>query len=374
MRRSVQLLCVLALFACAMAFGQNRKTPVRTLEIGDRAPDFNLPGVDGRNYGLKDFADARILVIIFTCNHCPTAQAYEERIKKIVTDYRDKGVAVVAISPNDPKAVRLDELGYTDLSDSFEEMKIRAKHKGFNFPYLYDGDGKQEASRAYGPTATPHVFIFDEARNLRYVGRIDNSERESGVKTHDACNAIEALLAGKPVSVEKTRAFGCSIKWPEKRASVAEAMRRLAAEEVTLETVDADELKALRKNDSNKLRLFNLWAMWCGPCVGEMPEFVTISRMYRHRGLELITVSADPTEQKDIVLKFLKDTQASNKNLLFNTTDRDKLAEGIGERWNGSLPYTMLVRPGGEVAYSHHDEIHVLELRRAILKNLGPRE
>jgi hypothetical protein len=125
-----------------------------TLPLGSSAPDFNLPGVDGRNYALKDFAGAKILVILFTCNHCPTAQYYEDRLKQLVVDYRDKGVAMVAISPNDPKSVRLDELGWTDLSDTFAEMKLRAKDKQFNFPYLYDGD-TETVSRAYGPVATP---------------------------------------------------------------------------------------------------------------------------------------------------------------------------------------------------------------------------
>ena len=129
-----------------------------TLEIGSPAPDFRLPGVAGKTYSLDTFRDAEILVVVFTCNHCPTAQAYENRIKQLVTDYKAKKVAVVVISPNDPKAVRLDELGYSDLSDGFEEMKRRAKDHGFNFPYLYDGED-QRVSRAYGPVATPHVFV-----------------------------------------------------------------------------------------------------------------------------------------------------------------------------------------------------------------------
>src|SRR5206468_8284991 len=173
---------------------------VRSLEPGATAPDFKLPGVDGKKYSLKDFRKSPILVVVFTCNHCPTAQAYEERLKKIVSDYKSRGVGLVAISPIDPRSVRLDELGYTDLSDSFAEMKIRAKHKQFNFPYLYDGD-KEEVSRAYGPVATPHAFVFDKARRLRYVGRVDDSERHELVKTQDLRNAIEALLAGQEVHV-----------------------------------------------------------------------------------------------------------------------------------------------------------------------------
>src|ERR1700761_9811461 len=110
-----------------------------TLPIGAAAPDFSLTGVDGKTYTLASFRDARILVVVFPGNHCPTAQAYEDRIIQLTKDYSGKGVSVVAIMPNDPSAIRLDELGYTDMGDSYEEMKIRAKQKKFNFPYLYDG-------------------------------------------------------------------------------------------------------------------------------------------------------------------------------------------------------------------------------------------
>src|SRR5580700_10199069 len=142
-----------------------------TLPIGAAAPDFSLPGVDGKTYSLASFAAARVLVVVFTCNHCPTAQAYEDRLIQLTKDYKDKGVAVVAIMPNDPKSIRLDELGYTDMGDSYREMKIRAKEKHFNFPYLYDGQ-TETTSKKYGPSATPHVFIFDRQRKLRYSGRI----------------------------------------------------------------------------------------------------------------------------------------------------------------------------------------------------------
>src|SRR5687768_6659583 len=147
----------------------------KTLEIGSKAPDFKLPGVDGKTYTLASFKNAQILVIVFTCNHCPTAQAYEDRIIQLTNDYKKKGVAVVAISPNDPKSVNLNELGYTDLSDSYAEMKLRSKQKGYNFPYLYDGE-TQSTSKAYGPVATPHVFIFNKDRKLSYQGRIDDVE------------------------------------------------------------------------------------------------------------------------------------------------------------------------------------------------------
>jgi len=365
--------CVLAAMTAlflAAGLGTAESEKVKTLDIGEHAPDFNLPGAGGRNHKLADFAQADILVVIFTCNHCPTAQAYEDRIKKLAADYKGKGVALVAISPNDPQAVRLDELGYTDLSDSLEEMKIRARDKGFNFPYLYDGD-KQQVSLAYGPVATPHVFIFDKERKLRYVGRVDDSEKPDKVKSHDARNAIDALLAGKKVPVEKTRAFGCSIKWSNKRDSVKEAQERWAKESILLEMTDADGIGKIIKNDSQKLRLVSIWATWCGACVVEFPELVTIHRMYRGRDFELITISADSPQRKDTVLSFLKKQQASCRNYLFNSEDKYQLVEAVGKESFAGIPYTLLIKPGGEIIYGHLGIIDPLELRKAIVQYLG---
>jgi thiol-disulfide isomerase/thioredoxin len=342
----------------------------KTLEIGATAPDFNLPGVDGRQYKLADFDKANVLVIVFTCNHCPTAQAYEERIRKLAADYRDKGVALVAISPNDPQAVRLDELGYSDMSDSFEEMKIRAKDMEYNFPYLYDGD-EQKVSRLYGPARTPHAFIFDGQRTLCYVGRIDDSEKPKLVKSGDARNAIDALLEGRKVPVENTQTIGCSIKWSDKRDSVKQAFENWARENVAVETIDAKGVAELVKNDSGKLRLINVWASWSGPSVEQLAELVSVNRMYRHRDFELITISADSANRKSSVLSLLKKQQASCRNYLFASEDEYQLMAAVDRNLLGGIPYTILVRPGGEVIYRRLGTVDPLELKKAIVGYLG---
>jgi peroxiredoxin len=342
---------------------------MKSLEIGQAAPDFALPGVDDKTHCLKDFADAKVLVVVFTCNHCPTAQAYEDRLVKIHNDYKNRGVALVAISPNDAKAVRLDELGYTDVGDSLEDMKIRAKDRKFAFPYLYDGEN-QEVSAAYGVMATPHVFIFDAARRLRYVGRVDDSDIHE-VQSHDARNAIDALLAGKPVPVEQTRVFGCSTKWSDKRQSAVDSIEKWNAEPVSLETIDEAGVKALVANKTDKLRLINVWATWCGPCVGELEELVTVNRMYRKRRFEMITISLDEPGRQDLALKTLKESHVSSTNYLFAGKDRDKFAEALDAEWPGPVPYTILVAPGGKVIYRKVDEIDPLELKRAIIDHLG---
>ncbi len=362
------ILAFAALLLPAAAFSAAPPNP-QPLEIGQKAPGFELPGADGKTYRLADFDDAKILVVVFTCNHCPTAQAYEDRLIQLQNDYAGRGVAVVAISPNDPLAVRLDELGYTDVSDSLEEMKIRAKDKDFPFPYLYDGE-KQDVSAAYGALATPHVFIFDRDRKLRYIGRVDDSDVRE-VRSHDARNAIDALLAGKPVPVEKTRVFGCSTKWSDKRPTVIESLKKWNAEPVELERIDAEGVKKLAANDTGKLRLVNVWATWCGPCVEELDELVTIHRMYRKRDFEVITISLDEAEQKDRALKTLEEKHASTKNYLFSSPDRDKLAEALDPDWPGPLPYTVLIAPGGKVLYRHYRPIDPLEVKHTIVEYLG---
>lgn len=361
--------CMVVILFWSVSAGWSAPKSFKTLEIGAAAPDFELPGVDGKTYRLSDFADAKVLVVVFTCNHCPTAQAYEDRLVRLHADYQDRGVAMVAISPNDPKAVRLDELGYTHLSDSLEETKIRAKDKEFKFPYLYDGE-RQETSAAYGVLATPHVFIFDAQRKLRYVGRVDDSE-VGIVKSHDARNAVEALLGDKPVPVAKTRVFGCSTKWSDKRQSAAEALKRWNAERVSLNTIDANGVKQLAGNDTKNLRLINVWATWCGPCVEELSQLVTINRMYRRRRFEMITISLDGVKNREQALKFLTEKHVSSANYLFESDDKDKLAEALDPQWPGPVPYTLLIAPGGKVIYRKHDAVDPLELKKAIVEHLG---
>jgi len=336
-----------------------------TLPLGAAAPDFTLPGIDGRNHSLQGYADAKILVIVFMANHCKTAQAYEGRIMQLVKDYKDKGVAVVGIAPNDPQALSLSEMVYSDLGDSFEELRTRAQERGFNFPYLYDGDN-QKVSRTYGPVSTPHVFIFDQARKLRYVGRVDNSENIAEVTQQDARNALDAMLAGKPVPVEKTRTFGCSIKWSEKRAAAAREMAAMEKEPVVLQSANAQTIKALVSNDTPKMLLINVWATWCGPCLAELPELVTMNRMYRHGNFELVTISADAPERKATVLADLQQRHVAARNYIFDNKDTDALANALDASWPGGLPYTILVAPGGKIIQRQLGAVDSMNLKKVI--------
>ena len=338
------------------------------LAIGSPAPDFELPGIDGQTHKLGDYTDP-LLMIMFICNHCPTSQLYEGRMKKLVEDYRGKGVGFVAIQPNDPNAILLSELGYTDVSDSLEEMKIRAEFRHFNFPYLYDGE-TQSVTQAYGAQATPHVFLFDKERKLRYEGRIDNAQRESLVKIQDARAALDALLAGNPVAVPHTPAFGCSTKWKSKIDSQLQEMKKIEAEPVKVEMATADDLKKLRTNPTGKVLLINFWATWCGPCITEFPALETTWRMFRRRDFDLVMVATNYPDEKVGVMKILQEQHASSRNLQFGSDDTYALQAAFDAHWDAGVPFTMVIAPGGKVLYQEQGELDILAVRRAILANL----
>lgn len=357
------------------------------LNIGDSAPEFELIGIDEDKHTLKNYEDADLLMIAFLSNHCPTSQAIEGRIKKLVKDYKGKGLRLVAINPNDPAALRPDELGYSIYNDSFPEMKRHAKEQAFNFPYLYDGE-TQKTALAYGCLATPHVFVFDKERKLRYQGRLDDSRfaDEATVTSHDARNAIDALLAGKPVPVEVTKPHGCSTKWIDKRGHVAADNEKWENGEVDVELIDAKGVAALRKNATNKVRLFNVWATWCGPCVEEFPELVATSRKFGLRDFEFISISLDDPATIAEVKTFLEKHNAivpdklkpslkaegrKGNAYVFNDANTDALIQALDPEWPGPIPHTLVVAPGGEVIFRHNGIVEGDELRAKILEHMG---
>ena len=336
------------------------------LALGSPAPNFALPGVDGKVHKLSDYAASPVLAVVFTCNHCPIAQIYEQRIEELYENYGKRGVAVVAIQGNDPKALTIDELDSSDSSDTLPEMKIRFAYKHLHYPYLYDGD-TQAVTRAYGPQATPHIFIFDKDRRLRYEGRIDDSYRIEYVKTHEAVDAIEALLAGKPVAVTHTGAVGCSTKWQEKEALRAAYEQKLEAQPVSVEPVDAEGLKKLRANATGHVTLISFWATWCGSCVAEFADLQDTFRMYSDRDFELVTVAANMPDEKPTVLRFLQKKHATSRNLIFASDNATALQAAFDPAWQSAVPYTVLLGADGKVLYSSLGSVDLLELHRRIL-------
>lgn len=359
-----------------------------TLKIGDPAPDFSLPGIDGKTWTLADFKDGKVLVVFFTSNHCPTSHGAADRIKSFLDDYRSRGMAFVAINPNHPDGLSIDELGYSKYNDGFDDMKLYAAEEGFDFPYLYDGE-TQNVARAYGCLTTPHVFVFDAERKLRYKGRFDDSRfggDDSTVKSPDTRNAVDALLTGKPVAVPETKPMGCSTKWRSKKTAVAEKMAAWDATPVEVETIDAAGVAALRKNGTNKVRLFNVWATWCAPCVQEFPDLVKTARKFGLRDFEFISISADDPSNAAPVRAFLdkqkagmapklkKSVEAEGRktnSYLYAGADMDDLMKVLDPEWPGGIPHTVLVDTDGTILWRHNGLVDGAILRAKILEHLG---
>src|SRR3984957_927074 len=302
------------------------------LPLDSAAPDFSLPGVDGKIHKLNDYASSKILVVVFTCDHCPNAQMYEGRVTQMYNDYKDKGVAVVAISPNDPKAIRIDELDSSDVSDTLDEMKIRVAYKHLSYPYLYAGE-TESVSQAYGPQASPHIFIFDQQRKLRYEGAIDDSYRIEFVKRHYALDAIDALMADKEGAVKHTEAFGCSTKWSDKEGANVAFMEKLNGQPVSVDTVSADTLKSLHTNADGNVRLIQFWSTKCSACLQEFAGIQDIYRMYSDRNFELVVVSMDKPGEKPAGTQWLNKTHATSRNLLFDSDSTAALQKAFDPKW-----------------------------------------
>jgi peroxiredoxin len=338
------------------------------LKIGDTAPPFDLPGIDGKNHTLAEYTGGKVLVVLFTSNHCPTSHSIEKRLQRFWDEYKTKDVKLVAINPNHPDGLSADELGYGEFGDSFAEMKPYAEKNHWTFDYLYDGD-KQLIARAYGCLATPHVFIFDQELKLQYAGRFDDSRYhdDSTVKAKDAQIAVDALLAGQPVPVALTKPHGCSTKWREKKEGHDAKAVAWASTPVKIETLDAAGIAKLRANASNNYRLINVWATWCGPCVKEFPDLVAISRQFDMRDFELVTISLDEPGDQAKAEAFLfkqaagmskraegrakKDGRTTNSYLFAGSSD--DLAAALDKEMPGPIPHTILVAPGGEIVWRH---------------------
>ncbi len=358
----------------------------KVLALGSDLPIFSLPATDGKTYTPASFKDAKLLCVIFTSNHCPDAVAAAARIETIHQDYENKGVALVAVNGNNAGALTPDELAYSPFSDSFEEMAPFAKDYNWTFPYLYDSE-KQEFISACGGQSTPHVFVFDAARKLRYTGRMDDAERSPGaVNKSYLRDALDSLLGGTAINEPTTRSFGCSTKWNFKKANVATDQAVWEKQSVTVADLDEETSKKLRANTSKNFRLINFWSTTCGPCVKEFAALVDVGRRFQLRNTEFVSISVDPANARPAVSKFLESHHAatpatiakslvtegrSTNNYQWTGGNPDTMAAAIDSEWSGALPHTVLVAPGGQILWRHTGELDIIEVRRQILKALN---
>ncbi|MFD2257101.1 redoxin domain-containing protein [Luteolibacter algae] len=373
-----------SIFSLLCGIAVSQEIP-KVLPIGSDLPSFSLKGIDGKSHTENDYSSADILCLVFTCNHCPDAVAAAARMEEIHQEYKAKNVAIVAVNSNNPASLRPDELGYSPYNDSFKEMKPFAASYSWTFPYLYDGD-EQKLATACGAQSTPHVFVFDSERKLRYTGRMDDAGRSSEpVKKSYLRDAFEAILAGKEIQEPVTRSFGCSTKWLFKEDTVAKDQKEWEQKPVSLDEMDEALAKRIRENKSGNVRMINFWSTTCGPCVAEFPALVETYRRFQNRNVDFISISMDPAEDKAKVLNFLESRHAAisertkpslkaeertSNNYIWTGGNPDNLAEAIFPEWTGALPLTIIISAEGEVLWSNNSEIDVLELRKELLKGL----
>jgi thiol-disulfide isomerase/thioredoxin len=349
--------------------GQQERHP--TLSIDSPLPDFALKGVDGKIRKAGDYRASPVLVVMFIANHCPASQLYERREKKLFEDYATRGVAFVAIQSNSRRCVLTGEMAFSSEDASFDGMVVHAAYRKFPFPYLYDCD-EQSAANRLGPKVTSHILILDQHRKLRYEGRVDDNVRESKANTHEARDAIDALLGRRPVLVEYTPDFGCSMKWnsPALADSVQRELKGWRAKPVKVKTVTLERLKQLRANSTGNTLMINFSATWCGPCRAEDPQLLTIYLWYRGRGLDFIFVSVDSSDSRMEVLKFLQDMHSAIRNLHADSEDTYGTQTTFDPAWKSGVPFNIVLAPGGNVVYRHEGDVEICALRRAILANL----
>ncbi len=360
---------------------------VQKLQAGDPAPDFSLPGADGKTYSLASFKHADVLAVLFMANHCPTSQMCQDRVIALVEKYRKQSFALVAISPSDPAAVMPHQLDRSDVGDSLAEMILRAREKKYNFPYLYDGR-TQATTLAFGPSVTPHLFVFDKARKLCYDGRWNLmlfDERSPSF----AAKAIDTLLAGKTLRKASYSAYGSPIRWGYLRRQADQAAAQWNRRPVTLTDLAAPAARKLIANDSPLLRVMCFWSLNDAGTTAQFPRLIALRRIYQHRPFELITVNLDPPGRRKDVLAFLKTHHAAapepskyrrpnappavsnvfktgNGKLFVSPRDSSSPKTDVRKTSASGVPKVLVIMPGGEVLHTHAQTVDVRTLRKQI--------
>ena len=340
------------------------------LDNQEDMPPFKLPGVDGLIYNSTDFRKSELLVIVFLSNHCPTSQIFQHRIIRLAKEYRNKGLAVVAISPNDPEAILPDELSSSALGDTLPEMALRARELQYPFPYLYDGK-TQEVATAYGVRVTPHAFLFDKKRKLRYSGRIGDHKNPDREDREELRIAINSLNHGIEPAVVRGLVFGNSIKWIKDRIIAEKTRERFARESVYLKKANIRTLKFVRRNDSKLPKLIYVWSNQDKNNRQELLQLAAIHKIYRKRGLKLVTICVDGNDFTEVAKKLLIETQSSGTNYICSGTEISPVVELRAEEGIETTPFLGLLTSEAKIFYRSTKGLEPLTIKQHIIEVLN---
>src|SRR5262245_29117864 len=343
-----RLWIILPAITLALATFSIQTTANATIVIGNLAPDYTLSDLDGKTHALKDYR-GKTVVVSFISARCPITNAYKDRIRAVADEYSKRDVAFIGVNSN--------------VDESIEEMRAYAAKNNFDFTILKD-KGNVVAD-SYAAERTPKVYVIDGEGVLRYQGRIDNSQNPKMVNRNDLREALNEMLAGKPISVVDTRALGCLIKRvqdaaaappttsakatpPQKAAKAAPPQKA-----PQVETLKPEDFAKFRDSAKGKVLVLNFWATWCGPCVAEFPELVALDAQYRDKGMKLVGITADePEDVQPKVIPFIKKHKVKFDIIRQDLEDSERIMSQITKDWNGVIPVTVVFDKQGNLAYS----------------------
>lgn len=305
--------------------------------IGQPAPDFTLKDLNGQQHSLEDYR-GKVVIVSFISTECPVVNAYLERIKAIAADYKARNVVFLGINSNS--------------AEPMSAMREQAAKNNLTFTILKD-EGNRVAD-AYGASFTPEVYLIDVAGRLRYHGRIDNAPEVRRVTRHDLRQALDELLAGKAVSTPETKAFGCVIKRAGEATLQATIPANLVQDQPRVLLLKPAEFTRLTQQAKGQVLVINFWATWCGPCVVEFPEFVSLDEKYRDKGVRVVAISADdPSEINSAVIPFIKQMKARFEVYVQDVEDPQEMIDVVNKDWPGTLPATFIFDRQSKMVFQH---------------------
>jgi peroxiredoxin len=338
-----------------MTFNSQSRTSASTpLAVGQPAPNFSLTDLNGKTHTLNEYR-GKIVAIAFIATQCPISNDYNSRMRAIAEEYSGKNIILLGINSN--------------FNESIKEIKSHAARNKLSFPILKDEGNK--IADVYGAQRTPELFVIDAEGVLRYHGRIDNSRDVRRVNRRDLREALNEMIAGKPVSVSEGKAFGCPIKRIQNAKALKAAEASVRNFEPKIGTIKPLDFKKFKDAAKGKVLIINFWATWCGPCVAEFPEFVAIDAKYREKGVKLVGISADDfADIKPKVIPFIKEQKAMFDILVQDAEDPQDMIDVVDKNWLGTLPATFVYDKQGNPIYTRYGIIDRDQLVEAIEKAL----
>jgi len=342
------------------------------LGSSEKLPDFSLPGIDGKFYTNADFGRSETLAVVFLSNHCRISQLFQDQLLKIRERFSPKQMGIVAISPNFEEAILPDELAYSDLGDSLEEMKKRAYRKKYSFPYLYDGK-EQHLTKKLGVKITPTVFLYDRKRNLVYEGKIGNHETPNRMETSDLFQNIVENLSGAAGKIKRTKVFGTSIKFQDDLPIAEKVRARNARETVKLTQADERKLSFYLTHKTYKPKLFYVWQAEDKECRDNLVKISSVYKIFRKRGLRVFTVCISNMDNFEKALDHLKQSQMSSINFMVSGHEIGPLIKVAPKELQQITPFFRLIGSDGKMLIGGRGEISSDRLRIEIIKALQPK-